>query len=110
MGRIQFAAGRSKRDQVSDDLRKRIASGDLAVGDSLGDVFTMGTDYEVSHGTVRNAQRVLVAEGLLSEIKIGVPTRVIAKPVRSSADGALEALRRLHHELEAVIRQVEQLT
>lgn len=92
-----FTPGETKKKQVAGDLRRRIADGEFKVGDSLGDVFKLAAYYGCAFGTVSEAEHLLVAEGLLSPIRPGVPTRVIAVPEPSSAApvGRLELLARL---------------
>jgi DNA-binding FadR family transcriptional regulator len=104
---FQFRPGKAKYQQVADDLRRRIRVGDLREGDSLGDIFKMAAYYGCSWGTVRQAQRLLVAEGLLSEIRAGVPTRVIALPADPEPDPVLIQLRKLRRELDEIIARLE---
>jgi DNA-binding FadR family transcriptional regulator len=106
---FRFEPGRPKYQQVADDLRQRIRTGDLPVGSSLGDIFKAGEYYGCSWGTVREAQRQLVAEGLLSEIRPGVPTRVIALPA-AAPDDVLVKLRKLRRELDEIIVGLERET
>lgn len=108
-GTSQFAfeAGKSKYQQVADDLRRRIRDGDLPVGASLGDIFRMGEYYGCSWGTVREAQRLLVTEGLLSEIRPGLPTRVLATPLEQEPNQLLTRLLKLRRELDEIIDSLE---
>src|SRR5215216_3688472 len=100
---FRFEPGTPKYRQVAEDLRRRIRIGDLAVGDSLGDIFDMAKHYGCSWGTVRMGQRLLVDEGLLSEIRPGLPTRVIAMPSVPQPDVALVRLRKLRRDLDELI-------
>jgi DNA-binding FadR family transcriptional regulator len=105
--RFSFEAGRPKYQQVADDLRRRIRTGELTVGSSLGDIMMMAEYYGCSWGTVREAQRRLVAEGLLSEIRPGLPTRVIAVPEDPEPDRNLARLRKLRRDLDEIIASLE---
>jgi DNA-binding GntR family transcriptional regulator len=74
-------------------MRRRIASGELAIGQSVGDLFRLEKEYDASFGTIRAAEEILVKEGLLSEIRQGIPTRVIAKPAPPGRKEVLAKLR-----------------
>jgi len=101
---FEFAPGRSKKQQVADDLRRRIRASELQIGDSLGDIFRMAEHYSCSFCTVRAAQQILVDEGLLSEIRPGVPTRVIAVPAaQNEGSQILLKLVKLRNELDELI-------
>jgi DNA-binding GntR family transcriptional regulator len=81
--------------------------GDLHVGDSLAGLDQMAERYGCSWGTVREAQQLLVDEGLLSKIRAGVPTRVIAVPAQPEPDPALSKLRKVRRELDEIIADLE---
>nr|WP_062336244.1 GntR family transcriptional regulator [Herbidospora sakaeratensis] len=49
--------------RIADDLRRKITSGELAVGDQLPSIPTIKRDYGVTSGTAQAAIRLLVAEG-----------------------------------------------
>lgn len=105
--KFEFQPGEPKKQQVAEDLRRRIGTGDLRVGDSLGDIFRMAEHYGCSWGTVRAAQRLLVTEGLLSEIRSGLPTRVIAVPSSPGRDPVLDSLHKLRRDLDQIIAGLE---
>jgi DNA-binding transcriptional MocR family regulator len=63
MSEFKFEAGGTKKQQVTEDLRRRIRTGDLPLGESIGDLFKLAEYYGCSWGTVRDAQRPLVEEG-----------------------------------------------
>ncbi|MDQ1745670.1 MAG: hypothetical protein QOE23_4009 [Pseudonocardiales bacterium] len=107
MSEFKFEAGGTKKQQVAKDLRRRIRTGDLPLGESIGDLFKLAEYYGCSWGTVRDAQRPLVEEGLLSEVKAGVPTRVIAVPAGDATPDVLPKLRELRREIDAIIKQLE---
>lgn len=54
-----------KNEQIADDLRHQISSGELAPGDQLPTEIQLATLYRVSLGTVREALHTLRSEGLL---------------------------------------------
>jgi DNA-binding GntR family transcriptional regulator len=65
-GNVKFGAGhRPLRDQVADELRKRIIDGDYRAGHRLTEE-RLADDFGVSRNPVREAIRVLEAEGFLS--------------------------------------------
>jgi DNA-binding GntR family transcriptional regulator len=64
----------TKTAQVAQDMRRRIASGDWEVGRPIPGLTDLETQYGVSFGTVRAAQKILVEERLLSEPQQGIPT------------------------------------
>lgn len=65
-------------DQIVDDLRRRILSGDLADGEQLPSERDLASHYDVSAPTVREAVRVLAAMGLLNT-RNGARTTVSAR-------------------------------
>jgi DNA-binding GntR family transcriptional regulator len=104
---MEFTSGRTKRDQVADEMRRRIGDGSWPVGQSVGDLFKLEKEFGVSWGTVRAAEEILVSEGLLSEVRAGVPTRVIAQPARTCVDEELLRLRAVHRDLGNIIANLE---
>lgn len=66
--------------QVADDLRRRIATGALAVGDPLPSEAQLCAAYGVSRGTVRQALATLRAEGAVGGGQ-GKPPVVRARPI-----------------------------
>lgn len=59
-------APREKPKQVADDLRAEIIDGQLDEGDSMGTEADLLSRFEVSRPTLREAMRILEAEGLIS--------------------------------------------
>ncbi|MFI6514043.1 winged helix-turn-helix domain-containing protein [Spirillospora sp. NPDC050679] len=55
--------GRPGYLQIADDLRKQIADGRLAPGDSLPSIAQLSRDYDASTGVVKSAISVLRTEG-----------------------------------------------
>jgi hypothetical protein len=76
----------TKTAQVANAMRRLIAEGYWAVGESVGDLGKLEASSEklfgvkASFGTIRAAEQILVDEGILSTIKAGMPTRVVAVP------------------------------
>ena len=104
---FQFDGKAAKYLQVAADMRRRIARGDLPLGESVRDLYVLAEYYGCSWGTVRAAEGVLVDEGLLSEIRPGMPTRVIGKPAETEPDPTLVKLRKFRRELDELIAELE---
>jgi DNA-binding FadR family transcriptional regulator len=106
--------GRTKRERIADRMRHLISSEHWRIGQSLGDLWSLQEHSEelfgerASWGTIRAAEGVLAAEGLLSTIQGGVPTRVIAVPPRPELNAVAE-LRVLHARLGEVYSQLGDL-
>lgn len=89
----------TKTEQVANALRRRIANGHWRIGQSVGDLGKLEAASEelfgvkASFGTIRAAEQVLVDEGILSAIKPGIPTRVIAVPVELDEKPSIQELR-----------------
>lgn len=89
----------TKTEQVANAMRRRIADGHWGVGQSVGDLGKLELASEelfgvkASFGTIRAAEQILVDEGILSTIKPGMPTRVIAIPVQSDETPSMGELR-----------------
>lgn len=62
---LQADDPRSHAEQIADDLRQRIASGELAAGHRLPSIRKLGEHYHKSPQTVQNAIRELKAEGVV---------------------------------------------
>lgn len=62
-------AGREKPQQIADELRRLIVSGELSEGDSLGHEPDLIERFGVSRPSLREALRILEAEGLISVIR-----------------------------------------
>lgn len=74
--------------EIAADLRARIKAGEWAVGEKLPGISALQEHYEVekSLGTIRRAQQLLVADGML-RTEQGVGAFVIAtEPVRVVTD------------------------
>jgi GntR family transcriptional regulator len=70
-------------DQIADDLRARIASGEFKPGDSLPSVRVLQEKWGCSDGPVREAFSTLLAEGRITSSR-GAPARVRVPPQRKS--------------------------
>ncbi|MFI2667575.1 GntR family transcriptional regulator [Micromonospora carbonacea] len=66
--------------EIADDLRRRLAGGEWPVGTALPGISELQEEYNVAGlNTVRQAQRVLIDEGLLNPVQ-GRGTFVTALP------------------------------
>jgi DNA-binding transcriptional regulator YhcF (GntR family) len=106
---MKFEPGKTKTAQVADRMRQRIASGEWEVGESIPGLTDLEEQYEVSFGTVRAAQQVLVNEGLLSAPEQGVSTRVIAKPAAPDARDTMAKVRLAYRSLGEQIERLGEL-
>ncbi len=68
-GRRDPAPPREKPQQIADELRDAIVSGGLSEGDSLGREQELIERFGVSRPSLREALRILEAEGLISVIR-----------------------------------------
>ncbi|WP_080636952.1 GntR family transcriptional regulator [Salinispora vitiensis] len=69
-------------DQIADDLRARIASGEYAPGQSLPSVRQLQERWGCADGTVREAIAILLGEGRITSSR-GARARVRIPPTRS---------------------------
>ena len=72
------AAGQSVADWVAEELKRHIASGDLAPGDRLPGERQLSDALSVSRVSIRSALQNLKAQGLLSSVQ-GGGTHVVAR-------------------------------
>src|SRR5215211_1186090 len=68
---------REKPQQIADDIRALIVSGELSEGDSLGHEHDLVERFGVSRPSLREALRILEAEGLITVVR-GVLGGVVA--------------------------------
>jgi len=68
-GRLERARLREKPQQIADELRRLIVSGELSEGDSLGHEPDLIERFGVSRPSLREALRILEAEGLISVVR-----------------------------------------
>ncbi|WP_225834232.1 GntR family transcriptional regulator [Streptomyces sp. NK08204] len=79
--------------EIADTLRERILTGDLKAGDRLPTQAELAEEFGVERGAVRQALRVLQADGLLSGVSKGSPPRVAGpQPVRDQPQPTMVAL------------------
>ncbi|MFI1536490.1 GntR family transcriptional regulator [Streptomyces anandii] len=76
---------RSSPQEIADALRERIRAGELKPGDRLPTQAELAEEFGVERGTVRQALRLLQADGLLSNVSKGSPPRV-ATPATAGSE------------------------
>lgn len=92
---------------VADDLRRRIGAGEFGVGDQLPPIHQLQAEYDVpSLTTIRQAQQLLAAEGLL-EPRRGVGVFVAATSAPPAAATLLSRLKDARAALDRVIAELE---
>lgn len=95
--------------QIEDDLRRRITSGEVQVGEKLPSLRSLAEDYGVAELTVHVAVKKLQHEGVLTSVS-GRGTFVNAKPddVSNSETSELQTIRDELRELRLRVEAVEQ--
>jgi DNA-binding FadR family transcriptional regulator len=68
-GRTERARPREKPQRIADELRQRIVSGELSDGEWLGREPELVERFAVSRPSLREALRILEAEGLISVVR-----------------------------------------
>lgn len=112
MGTNRLRTGRhSLSRELSDDLRRRIVSGEFSPGSKLPSEAELGSDYEVSRVTVRAALQALEARGL-ADIRHGSGTFVsrVAGGIRAGLQelrSITETIRDMGHEPTMCRRAIE---
>lgn len=71
--------------QIAEDLRQRIASGQLAPGDEVPTEAELAVKWDTSRGPIRNALAELRAEGLIETTR-GRPARVLQRRAHQAVD------------------------
>jgi GntR family transcriptional regulator len=108
----------AKYQQLADDLRARIRSGEYEPGSQLPSKAALMGKHHVALGTVNEALRVLRGEGLL-ETRQGTGTYVCDplpdegapseyETMMERLDGMTDEVRRLRERLDAVERELAQ--
>src|SRR5215510_4741827 len=78
--RAERARLREKPQQIADELRQLIISGKLSDGESLGHEPDLVARFGVSRPSLREALRILEAEGLISVVRGMLGGVVVRKP------------------------------
>lgn len=86
-------SGGSPADQVRDQIRGLITTGQLASGEKLPSVRQLASDLDVAPGTIAKAYKALEAEAIL-ETRTGGGTRV-GRTASATALAVVDAARRL---------------
>jgi DNA-binding FadR family transcriptional regulator len=98
-------------EQVADDLRRRILLGDFADGAALPVEEALRAEYPVSKPTLREAMRVLEAEGLVTVRRGSIGGAVVHRPAASNVAytlGLVLSARRVDiGDVGAALREVE---
>jgi GntR family transcriptional regulator len=106
-GQVTEPIGRPAYQQVADDLRRQIASGELAVGSAIPSTARLSEIYSVSVTVVRAAVTQLRADGLV----VGYPGKgvyVSSTPAAVAEQAtSVEDLANQIAELRAELRQTE---
>ena len=68
-GKAVRGPSREKPQQIADELRHLIVSGELSEGDSLGHESDLVERFGVSRPSLREALRILEAEGLITVVR-----------------------------------------
>jgi DNA-binding GntR family transcriptional regulator len=92
--------------EIANDLRKRLASGEFPIGSALPGISALMDEYNVlGLNTVRQAEAILQEEGLIEPAQ-GRGTFVVALPQPA---GDLEAARKELDDLKEVLETAQSL-
>ncbi|MFJ3232211.1 winged helix-turn-helix domain-containing protein [Streptomyces sp. NPDC086787] len=81
-GRKRSQRPQKSHREVADELRARIASGELRAGDRMPTQARLADEFGVERGAVRQALNILHAEHLLTGVSKGSPATVAPHPAR----------------------------
>ena len=104
-----YSKDRPLKVQVADIMRSLIISGEWKVGESVGDVMKLAKRFDVSFGTVRAAEEILVQEGWLDPIRPGIPTRVAVRSAEPTLREVIVQLAAMRDQLGAAVARLELL-
>ncbi|MFI9806639.1 winged helix-turn-helix domain-containing protein [Streptomyces sp. NPDC052301] len=79
-GRTRPQRSRSSHQEIADELRNRIRSGELRPGQRMPTQAELADEFGVERGRVRQALRVLQSEHLLTNVSKGSPATVAGVP------------------------------
>jgi DNA-binding transcriptional regulator YhcF (GntR family) len=100
---LEFRPGTPLYLQVAEDMRRKISVGEWPSGYQLPGLQILADEYNCSWGTVRNAQQVLVGENLLSPVRGGMPTTVIAQLTEPNLAQLAGRLRGIQQDLNEIM-------
>ena len=90
---------------VAKVIRGRISDGVYPVGSRLPSIAALGTEFDVSHMTVKQALTTLADEGVIASRR-GVPAEVLAAPTTSEPLSVAARLALVEHALGALEERV----
>ena len=100
---IDWSSGEPVYGQIADQVRERIAAGQLRPGDSLPPVRTLASDLGVNLNTVARAYRLLEEEGFVK-----ITDRAGALVAAPAASTDAESRDRLREDLREVLARMRQ--
>jgi DNA-binding transcriptional regulator YhcF (GntR family) len=100
---LDWATGEPVYEQIADQIRDRIAAGDLPPGHALPPVRTLASDLGVNLNTVARAYRQLEEQGFVL-----IRDRAGAEVAAPAATADPDSLERLRHELRDVLQRMRQ--
>ncbi len=92
--------------QIEEDLRRRITSGEVQVGEKLPSLRSLAEDYGVAELTVHVAVKKLQHEGVLTSVS-GRGTFINAKPEDVNTESETSDLQAIRDELRELRLRVE---
>jgi DNA-binding FadR family transcriptional regulator len=89
--RVPLRRVRKAYEQVADQIRELIVTGELSPGDRLPNEAALSRDFGVSRATVREALRVLAAQGLIRTAKGAAGGSFVTLPTVDSISSLVHA-------------------